>query len=46
MVRGIETQAKALAAARLRDNVVASFDDHSLRLFSCDSLEKMGKYEL
>jgi hypothetical protein len=46
VARGIETQAKALTAARLRDSIVASFDDHALRIYNSETFESMGKYDL
>lgn len=44
VAKGVETQAKALAATRLRDNIVASFDDHALRIYSPEAFEKTATY--
>lgn len=46
MAKGVETQAKALTAARLRDNIVASFDDHAIRIYSSEAFERVSKHDL
>jgi hypothetical protein len=46
VAKGVETQAKALAATRLRDNIVASFDDHAIGIYSSEAFERVARYDL
>lgn len=43
--KGIETRAKCLSATHFGDNIVAAYDDKTIKIFKSDGLEKESEYE-